>query len=91
MSELYDAIQKMRIECGWDTTDTDEKLAKYTVIEAAELLACFIDPTVDEKALQSEIADVLMYVLAICIDNNWDYKELIYDKITLVKEKYSLK
>ena len=90
MNKLYEAIQEMRVSCGWDKTDTPEKLAKYTVMEAAELLECFLDEKVDDEAIQSEVADVLMYVFALCMDKGWDYEELIYKKIIKVKEKYQL-
>ena len=91
MEKLYESIQEMRVSCGWDKTDNPEKLAKYAVLEAAELLECFMGEIVDENAVQSEVADVLMYVLAICIDQGWDYQELICKKIEEVKVKYAIK
>lgn len=88
--KLYQKIQEMRCELGWDKTDTDERLAKFTVMEAAELLECYLDEEVSQLAVQEEIADILMYVLSICIDNGWDYEELIYRKMLKVKEKYTI-
>jgi Protein containing tetrapyrrole methyltransferase domain and MazG-like (predicted pyrophosphatase) domain len=90
MKKLYQQIQEMRVTCGWDKTDTPERLAKYTVMEAAELLECFLDEEVDDEAVQSEVADVLMYVLALCMDKGWDYEDLIYEKIIKVEEKYGV-
>ena len=39
---ISDEIQQLRIDCGWDQTDTPAILAKSVFAEAGELLECFI-------------------------------------------------
>ena len=90
MDELCQRIQKMRIDKGWDKTDTDPILAKSIVIEAAELLECYQwdEEHVDKEAVKSELADVLMYTISLCMDNGWDYKQVVYDKFDDVNRRY---
>lgn len=90
MDELCERIQEMRTAKGWDKTDTDAILAKSVVIEAAELLECYqwSETDVDLDAVKSEIADVLMYTISICIDHHWDYKQVVYDKFADVNRRY---
>ncbi|MDI9541200.1 MAG: MazG-like family protein [Bacillota bacterium] len=93
MKEVLDLIQKMRVECGWDKTDTLPILIKSVSVEAAELLETiqWDDNDFKEERIKSELADVLMYALSIAIDNNWDVKELLKDKIDEVYKRYLIK
>lgn len=90
MKEVLDLIQKMRIDCGWDKTDTLPILIKSVSIEASELLEAiqWDDDTFKEEKVKSELADVLMYALSIAIDNNWDVEELLKEKIEDVYKRY---
>ncbi|NLZ75517.1 MAG: nucleotide pyrophosphohydrolase [Erysipelotrichia bacterium] len=90
MKEVLDLIQKMRIDCGWDKTDTLPILIKSVSIEASELLETiqWDDDTFKEEKVKSELADVLMYALSIAIDNNWDVEELLKEKIENVYKRY---
>jgi len=90
MQELLDIIQKMRKECGWDSTDTLPILIKSISVEAAELLETiqWSENDVDMEKVKGELADILMYALSICIDNDIDVKQMIEDKIVDVYDRY---
>ncbi len=91
MKEILDLIQKMRIDCGWDKSDTLPILIKSISVEASELLETiqWNDDDFKEEEIKSELADVLLYALSIAIDNNWDVKELLKDKIEDVYKRYA--
>lgn len=91
MKEILDLIQKMRIDCGWDKSDTLPILIKSVSVEASELLETiqWNDDDFKEEEIKSELADVLLYALSIAIDNNWDVKELLKDKIEDVYKRYA--
>ena len=88
--EMLDKIEQMRVQRGWDKTDTPAILAKSVVVEAAELLECFqfSETKVDYEAVKSEVADVLMYAISLCVDQGWDYKQVVIDKIKDVESRY---
>jgi len=88
MEELLKKIQALRTQKGWDLTDTPEILAKSIVIEAAELLECYMNEEVDLEAVKSELADVLMYALSLCKDLNLDPVEVVLDKFENIHERY---
>jgi NTP pyrophosphatase (non-canonical NTP hydrolase) len=83
----------MRISRGWDKSDTLPILIKSVSVEAAELLETiqWDEENIDMEAVKGELADVLMYALSICIDNDIDVLQLIKDKIENVYERYSQK
>ena len=89
---ISDEIQQLRIDCGWDQTDTPAILAKSVFAEAGELLECFIqtEETPDWDAVKSEVADVLIYAMSICIDQGWDAEEVIREKFADVRRRYLL-
>lgn len=93
MKQILDLIQKMRVDCGWDKTDTLPILIKSVSVEASELLETiqWDDSDFKEEKVKSELADVLMYALSIAIDNNWDVEELLKNKIEDVYKRYSIK
>lgn len=88
MNDLLEKIQALRIAKGWDQTDTPEILAKSIVVEAAELLACYHTETVDPKAVESELADVLMYTLSLCRDLGLDPEEVVLGKFDDIHRRY---
>jgi NTP pyrophosphatase (non-canonical NTP hydrolase) len=89
MNELLDKIQALRIAKGWDKSDTPEILAKSIVVEAAELLECYMKEEPDLSAVKSEIADVLMYVLSLCRDLDLDPAEVVLSKFEDIHKRYS--
>ena len=90
MDRLEEAIQELRVSRGWDKTDTNGRLAKSVVVEASELLECFQwdDVNVNLDNVKGEVADVLLNLVAMCIDNGWDYQQVVIDKIVEIKKKY---
>ncbi|MBR2701397.1 MAG: dUTP diphosphatase [Erysipelotrichaceae bacterium] len=90
MDKLLNTIQEMRISRGWDKSDTLPILIKSVSVEAAELLETFQwdEENIDMEAVKGELADVLMYALSICIDNDLDVQKLIEDKIQNVYMRY---
>ncbi len=90
MEELLDIIQKMRISRGWDKTDTLPILIKSVSVEAAELLETiqWDDNNCNLEDVKGELADVLMYALSIAIDQGWDVKSIVEEKIKNVYMRY---
>ncbi|MGN1398847.1 MAG: MazG-like family protein [Erysipelotrichaceae bacterium] len=90
MKEILDIIQKMRVDCGWDKSDTLPILIKSVSVESSELLETiqWSEDEIDLQAVKSELADVLMYALSIAIDQNWDVKTLIEEKMVDVYKRY---
>ena len=87
------AIERVRAfvkDRDWDQFHTPDNLAKSICIEAGELLECFIqtEETPDWDAVKSEVADVLMYAMSICIDQGWDAEEVIREKFADVRRRY---
>ena len=93
MNKVLETIQEMRVSRGWDKTDTLPILIKSVAVEAAELLETiqWDEENVDMEQVRSELADVLMYALSICIDYDIDVQELIEDKIVNVYSRYPAK
>ena len=87
---IYDEIQQLRRDCGWDKTDTPAILAKSVFAESGELLECFLEEEDDPDwdAVKSEAADVLMYVISLCLDQGWDVEEVIRGKFADVRSRY---
>lgn len=88
MNGLLDKIQALRIAKGWDRSDTPEILAKSIVVEAAELLACYHHDEVDLDAVESELADVLMYALSLCRDLGLDPEAVVLGKFDDIHRRY---
>jgi len=90
MDELCTKIQELRRSRGWLETDTDAILAKSIIIEAAELLECYQwdEQNVDKQAIKSELADVLMYTISLCMHYGWDYHEVVLSKFDDITRRY---
>ncbi len=93
MEELKHIVESFRAERGWDKIDTEASLAKSIIIEAAELLEHFQweEDNYDKKKVCDELADVLMYSLALCYHLNVDPKEIIKEKLVDVARRYPKK
>ena len=90
MDELCEKIQELRESRGWLESDTAAILAKSIIIEAAELLECYQwqEESIEIEAVKSEVADVLMYTISLCIHYGWDYKEVVLSKFDDIKRRY---
>ena len=90
MKEILEIIQKMRKDCGCDKTDTLPILIKSVSIESSELLETiqWDESKINLDDVKAELADVLMYSLSIAIDQGWDVKEMIEEKMIDVYKRY---
>ena len=87
MKELETIITEFRKKRGWEKYDTLERFSKSISIEAAEHFQW------DEKGdniqeIKDELADVLIYSLAMCYHLNEDPKKIIEDKLIDVARRY---
>ena len=82
MRKLLDKIIKYRDERGWKDRDTPQALAKSIVIEAAELLENYQwdDTNPDMENVKEELADVLLYTLAMVADLGLDPEAIILER-----------
>lgn len=81
---IVNQIQAMRKHFSWDQSDTIEFMVDCIIDEAHELKDSLKE---DEEAFKKELADVLMYAFAICIDKNYDVDSLISNKIQEVMKR----
>ncbi len=90
MKELLKTIIDFRNKRGWEKHDTPQALAKSIIIEAAELLENYQweDSTPDLENVKEELADVLIYTLAMVNDLGFDPEKIIYEKLEKNKIKY---
>jgi len=90
VKELLNRIIKFRDERGWREHDTPEALAKSIIIEAAELLENYQwgDVAANAENVKEELADVLIYALAMCSDLGLDPEEIIDEKMVKNIVKY---
>lgn len=90
MKKLLEEIIKFRDERGWRKHDTPSALAKSIIIEAAELLENYqwedTDPNLEN--VEEELADVLIYALAMCSDLGLDPEDIIKKKLVKNEVKY---
>lgn len=90
MKELLKTIIDFRNKRGWESHDTPQALAKSIIIEAAELLENYQweDSQPDLVNVKEELADVLIYTLAMVNDLGFDPEEIILEKLEKNKIKY---
>ena len=90
MDDLIKLIIDFRNNRGWLEHDTPQALAKSIIIEAAELLENYQweDSEPDMQNVQEELADVLIYSLAMVHDLGLDPKKIILEKLEKNKIKY---
>ncbi|XJS11789.1 nucleotide pyrophosphohydrolase [Aerococcaceae bacterium WGS1372] len=78
---------------GWDDSTNAKSMAISIVLEAAELLELFQWKTAEEgveneEGIQDELADILIYCLALADHLNLNPDELIERKLIKNNEKY---
>jgi NTP pyrophosphatase (non-canonical NTP hydrolase) len=90
---LVDTIIRFRDERDWHLSDDPEKLAKSIVIEAAELLENFQwgEVSYDQENVKEELADVLIYAIAMTHDLGLDIQTIIEEKLKKNELKYPSK
>lgn len=101
LAELSEMIREFVIERDWEQYNHPLSLAVSTSIEAGELLELFQWKTkadVDEalkndefrRALASEIADVLIYLLRVADTAGIDPARAVIEKMKVNREKYPI-
>ena len=90
MKKLIDDIIKFRDERGWKCHDTPQALAKSIIIEAAELLENYQweDESPNIENVKEELADVLIYAIAMASDLGFDPEAIIREKLDKNAIKY---
>ncbi|KZX10230.1 nucleotide pyrophosphohydrolase [Methanobrevibacter filiformis] len=82
---------KFRDDRNWKQFHTPENLAKSISIESSELLECFQwsnDYKLDD--VKEELADVLIYSIAMADVLGLDIDKIINDKLEINKKKYPI-
>lgn len=90
MKEILSKIIDFRDKRGWKKHDTPQALAKSIIIEAAELLENYQwdDSEPDLENVKEELADVLIYTLAMVNDLGLNPEKIILEKLEKNKIKY---
>ncbi len=90
MNKILEEIIEFRNKRGWKDHDTPQSLAKSIIIEAAELLENYQweDSEPDLENVKEELADVLIYSLAMVSDLGLDPEKIIREKLIKNKIKY---
>jgi len=93
MKDIVDTIIKFRDDRGWKNNDRPENLAKSIIIEAAELLENYQwgPDHADLVNVKEELADVVIYAIAMAYDLGFDIEEMIYEKLEKNNHKYPAK
>ena len=93
MNNIVKEVIKFRDERGWEKNDKPENLAKSIIIEAAELLENYQwgSNHADMTNVKEEIADVLIYSIALAHDLGFDVEKIIFEKLEKNAVKYPLK
>ena len=88
--ETIDRIRKFSDDRDWNQFHSPANLAKSIVIEAAELLECFLwdDDKFDEQHVKEELADVMVYCRNLLDRLGYDEDEIINMKMDQNEAKY---
>lgn len=90
MKTLIEEILQFRDERDWKKFHTPENLSKSITIEAAELLENFQwgEDYADVKNIKEELADIFIYGLLLSEHYNFNFEEMIKEKLAKNREKY---
>jgi NTP pyrophosphatase (non-canonical NTP hydrolase) len=93
MKNIIKEIIDFRNDRGWEQNDKPENLAKSIIIEAAELLENYQwgPENADLDNVKEEIADVIIYSIAMAYDLGFNIEEMIFEKLEKNAIKYPLK
>lgn len=93
MDKIVKSIIDFRNERGWEKNDRPENLAKSIIIEAAELLENYQwgPDHADMINVKEELADVIIYAIAMAHDLGFDIEEMIDEKLRKNAVKYPVK
>ncbi len=90
MKKIIDEVLEFRNKRNWDAENDARSLAISMIIECGELLENFQwDPNAtDLKNTEEEIADVIIYAIALANKLNIDLEKAIRDKLVKNAIKY---
>ena len=97
ISKIQNQLEKFAVDRDWEQFHTPKNLAMALSVEASELVEIFqwLKPvessSPDEKqinAINSEVADIVMYLLRFCSILEIDLEKAIEDKLVKNSEKY---
>ena len=93
MDKIIKKVIEFRNNRGWENNDQPENLAKSIIIEAAELLENYQwgPDHADLINVKEEIADVIIYAIAMAYDLGFDVEKIIEEKLVKNAIKYPLK
>jgi NTP pyrophosphatase (non-canonical NTP hydrolase) len=93
MKDIVQEIINFRDQRGWEHNDKPENLAKSIIIEAAELLENYQwgPDHADLENVKEEIADVIIYSIAMAYDLGFDIESIIMEKLEKNAIKYPAK
>ncbi len=91
--ELQKAVEQFRDQRDWKRYHTPKDLSISVCIEASELLELFqwkedSLSSVDDERLSEEMADVMIYLLALSNISNIDLGKAVEEKLKKNEEKY---
>lgn len=82
LDAVFDVIQQMREQFGWQETDTIDFLKQCVFEESQELLN-----TSTSQEMKHELADVLMYALTLTKMLDLDVLDIITEKANIVMKR----
>ena len=93
VDRIVKSIIDFRNDRGWEKNDKPENLAKSIIIEAAELLENYQwgPDHADMENVKEELADVIIYAIAMAHDLGFDIERIIEEKLVKNAEKYPVK
>lgn len=93
IDELKKEVKKFRDKRDWEKYHTPKNLALSISIEASELLELFqwkedSLEKIEKKEIEEEMADVMIYLLALAEKTNTELDKAVMDKLEKNREKY---
>lgn len=93
MKRIVEEVMNFRDQRGWQKNDKPDNLAKSIIIEAAELLENYQwgPDYADMENVKEELADVIIYSIAMAHDLGFDIEKIILEKLQKNAIKYPIK
>ena len=98
IKEIQERLDKFAKDRDWDQFHSPKNLTMALSVEVAELVEIFqwsnsggleeIKDLETRKKIEEEIADIFIYLIAFCNQNNIDIKQAIDKKMAKNKKKY---
>jgi len=93
IDDLMEEVKEFRDERNWEKYHTPKNLALSISVEAAELLELFqwkedSLKNIEKERLEEEMADIMIYLLALSEISGVDLKKSVKEKMEKNKERY---